>query len=510
MTAPLRPDILGPDGRPLRVALPARSARAAQVAIRGRYDVARTVTDNARHWVNADGLSARAANDRETRYRLRTRSRYECTQNNSYAWGIVQTLANHTIGTGPRLQLLTPDRANNAAIEAAFCAWCCAVGLPEKLRTMRQARAVDGEAFALFGTNPRVRGPVKLDLTVIEADQIATPTLNPLDPRYVDGIEYDDYGNPSYYHLLPYHPGDLLAFGQPFGSFDRIPADLVLHWFRPIRPGQCRGVPDLTPALKLFAELRRYSDAVRRAAETAADFAGVLESDAPADPEDAIQGEPFETLEVDKGMLTTLPAGTRLHQMQAEQPTAQHDAFVRSILREIGRCLNMPLNVVSGDSSGYNYSSGRLDHQTYFQMLCVDQAQLGMLILDRIFDAWLAEAKLATRLIPGPPDPDRWPRCWLWQGMEHVDPEKEANAQEILLRNGMTTFSDECRRQGVDPETRVQTMARDRAMFAAAGIPIPPSWSGETAAPSPAADPNAPDPNAPDPAGDPADAYPQD
>ena len=68
-------------------------------------------------------------------------------------------------------------------------------------------------------------------------------------------------------------------------EFDRIAAEAVIHWFRADRPGQHRGLPEITPALPLFAQLRRYTLAVIGAAETAADFAAVLFTDAPADGE---------------------------------------------------------------------------------------------------------------------------------------------------------------------------------------------------------------------------------
>ena len=74
---------------------------------------------------------------------LRNRARYEVA-NNSYAKGIVLTLANDTIGTGPRLQMLTPDASVNARVEEAFEAWSAAIDLPGKLRSMRMARAESG------------------------------------------------------------------------------------------------------------------------------------------------------------------------------------------------------------------------------------------------------------------------------------------------------------------------------------------------------------------------------
>ena len=52
----------------------------------------------------------------------------------------------------------------------------------------------------------------------------------------------------------------------------------------------------------------------------------------------------------------------------------------------------MPFNVAAGNSSGYNYASGRLDHQTYYKSIRVDQAHLECVVLDRVLAAWLDEA----------------------------------------------------------------------------------------------------------------------
>jgi len=90
----------------------------------------------------------------------------------------------------------------------------------------------------------------------------------------------------------------------------------------------------------------------------------------------------------------------------------------------------MPFNVAAGNSSGYNYASGRLDHQTYYKAIRVDQDHLGPVVLDRVLRAWLDEAILISELLP------LWmrtaafrdlPHQWFWDGQEHVDPAKEAN-----------------------------------------------------------------------------------
>ena len=121
--------------------------------IRGRYDAAVTTDGNRRHWANADGFSADTAANPEVRRVLRNRARYEVA-NNSYARGIVCTLANDVVGTGPRLQMLTGDPDADRRIESAFADWAAAIGLAAKLRTMRMARAESGESFALLAPEP--------------------------------------------------------------------------------------------------------------------------------------------------------------------------------------------------------------------------------------------------------------------------------------------------------------------------------------------------------------------
>lgn len=459
--------ILGPNGQPLRSrGLTGAEIARAQRVLRGRYDAAQTTDGNRRHWSQADGLSSRAANSLSVRTKLRERARYEIA-NNSYAKGIIETLANDMVGTGPRLQLLTPDKDLNRKIEAAFYRWTEEIGLPEKLRTMRKARAGDGEAFGLLITNPKIRSEVQLDIKLMECDQVTTPTMRVADPLQVDGVDYDEYGNPAYFTVLRQHPGDYYAWSW---EYDEIPANLMIHWFRCDRPGQCRGVPEITPALELFAQLRRFTLATLTAAETAANFAAMLESAMPPD-DDALDGDPFETLEIVKGMMTTLPAGWKMSQLRAEHPTTTYKEFKGELINEIARCLNIPYNVAAGNSSGYNYASGRLDHQVYYKSQRIDQSQAERVILDRLFYDWLHEAAFATDLIPR--GMTAWQHQWFWDGVEHVDPQKEANAQTIRLTNRTTSYAREFARMGLDWEDQFQQIAAEQKRAAELGIVLP-------------------------------------
>ena len=439
--------------------------------VRGKYDAAQTTYENRRHWANADHLSANAAANVEVRRTLRSRARYEVA-NNSYAKGIVLTLANYVVGTGPRLQMLTDDPEATRLIETEFSRWAQAVGLAHKLRTMRIAQCETGECFGLLATNPRIDTRVQLDLRLIEADQVTTPwpVARP-EANVVDGIAFDEFGNPIAYMILRRHPGDNTALRVGGVEHDVLPAESVVHLYRAERPGQNRGIPEITSSLSLFAMLRRYTLAVLGSAEQAALPSGVIYTDAPADA-DASGVEPMDQVELDRGTWMTMPFGWKIGQVKAEQPTTVYGDFKHEVINEIARCLNMPFNVAAGNSSGYNYASGRLDHQAFFKAIRVDQNFLGDMVLDRLLKAWLDEAVLIEGYLP------QWlrklgidlPHQWFWDGFEHVDPQKEAGAQATRLQSNTTTLAAEYAKAGLDWESELRQRARELALMRELGL----------------------------------------
>jgi lambda family phage portal protein len=432
--------------------------------VRARFDAAQTTPDNRKHWASADHLSADAAANPEARRTLRNRARYEVA-NNSYGRGIVLTLANDVVGTGPRLQMLTDADEVNQTVEREFAAWAKAIDLPGKLRTMRMARAQDGETFALLFNNGSLDSPVKLDIRLVEADQVTTPDLSLAKAGAVDGIVFDEFGNPREYHVLKAHPGDGSA--SAVGGYDKVPAKDMIHWFRCDRPGQSRGLPDILPALPLFAQLRRYTLAVIAAAESAANIAVLMKTNAPAGGE-AAEVEPMTEMEFSPNMAVFTPEGWEPSQVKAEQPATTYDMFKREILNEIARCLNMPYNIAACNSSGYNYASGRLDHQTYYKNIRVEQADIEARVLDRILSAWLAEAEKVFAL----DQLDTFSHQWFWDGHEHVDPQKEANAQAQRLLSHTTTLATEYARQGKDWEVELRQRAKEVQLCNELGLSV--------------------------------------
>lgn len=445
---------------------PAKKPQLRRRGLSATYDAAGSGEDNRRHWLNTDALSAESANSLSVRKTLRERARYE-DMNNGYCRGLCLTLSNDMVGTGPTLQMATDNTEANKQIEAAFHEWAEAIGLAEKLHTAKQSKTRCGESFALLTTDEDLPTSVKLDLQLVETDRVTDPNWEIThDPSVRDGIQYNSAGKPIWYYILDDHPGDTLSSVR---TFKKVESRAVLHWFRVDRPGQLRGVPEITPALPLFAQLRRFTLATIVAAEVAAEFAVLLKSTASPDA-DTTEPSPFSTLDLERGMMTELPAGFDAAQMKAEHPATTYDMFKRELLKEIGRPVNAPFNVTSGDSSPYNYSSARLDHLLYRAAVNVEREHCRRNVLERIFRAWLEEAVMVPGLLPAGTNITQLPHTWYWPGFATIDPLKESQADTEALGNFTTTLSELLGERNRDWEDTLRQAAREQELMDELGL----------------------------------------
>jgi len=423
-----------------------KSSDLRKISVRGRYDAAQSTNENANLWSNVDALSAAQANSPSVRKVIRNRARYE-TSNNSYASGIVTTLANDVVG--PKIQIQLGNSENQQKAEADFQRWAKATRLWSKLRTARRAKAVDGEAFAQLITNPLINSSIKLDILLIECDQIEGYFT--AKDNEVDGIKFDKYQNPIQYRLLTAHPGDYRTFNMGKTAGTWIDAKYILHYFDEVRPGQVRGVSEIVAPLSLFGQLRAYTVAVLETARRAAEISGVMQTDLL--PDNGVQGaaslEAGTIMDYERNTIIGLPEGYKYQGLKAEQPTTTYPEFKKELINETGRCLNMPANVANGDSSGYNYASGRLDHQTYDRSINIDRDGLEAQMLDRIYSAWLENYVVVEELSFTETQEITIPE-WYYAGRGHVDPKKEADADNVRLKNGTLTKTTYYANQGKD------------------------------------------------------------
>lgn len=440
------------------------------------YDAAQTTDENANHWNAADSNDANTSMDPATRGTVRDRSRYEA-ENNSYYYGLLESLSNDLVGTTPRLQLEIPgdneNRDNAKAVESAFAKWSKSIGFAEKLRIMEMSRIRDGESFAILINNPKVpeKGltDVTLDLKIYECDQVQDPNDYGFDPLYNDGIRYDSSGNVISYTFLKQHPG------SSYYNLDtvEIPAESVIHWFLPRRAGQFRGMPEMQSALPLFGQLRRFTLATLTAAETAAMIAAIMSSTIPPDStnaDSAVDPELWDRIPLKRGSLLTAPPNSSISQLKAEQPTSTYKEFKGEILNEIGRSGSVPFNVIAGNSSGYNFSSGRLDHVPYHRSIKVKRYRMRERAIDVIFMAFIDEAALIGEIPAKLPPIWEWNWYWNFDGFSSIDPLKEANANRVMLDSGETNLAKIHSANGDDWESMVRQRAREQKLCRELGL----------------------------------------
>lgn len=432
--------------------------RAAYARIQASYDSARTSDEFKNYWANADRLDADSANSREVRHTLISRSRYEVA-NNAFSDGIAQTITNDLIGQGPTLRMQTSSAGFNKMVELQWHLWTQATNFQSKLWCMAHAKHVDGEGFGVLRRNPRINHAIKLDLVLHEAEQCQTPNLGFSEPGYIDGIRFDQFGNPIWYDFLKEHPGAVArTVFEP--EPEHVPAQYVLHWFRMRRPGQHRGVPEMASSLSCGAAARRWRESTLSAAERAALLHLMMKTQMTPDEADAVA--PFTSMELEKGLMNFLPMGWEMQQADAKFPSANHEQFHKTLINEMGRSVNMPRNKAAADSSDYNYASGRLDHGTYYDSLDVQRGECGAKVLSKAFNAWLDLAILRFGWLGGNPDavgPGARFHTWDWPKHRVADVEAEANANKVKLQSGQvflhTVYSD----SGQDLEDEIEKAA---------------------------------------------------
>jgi hypothetical protein len=206
--------------------------------------------------------------------------------------------------------------------------------------------------------------------------------------------------------------------------------------------------------------------AVVRAAEVAANFSAVLETELPpalaakawTDGQgNLLSDDPFDVFPLEMGMITSLPWHTKIKQLQAEQPTTGYDDFVAALLREIIRPLLVPYNRAAGTSEKSNMASSVVDDQFYKSGQDAERADCESRILDTTLSLWWEESMLLDSYLDDPMSPEPGlagisqeytvnvpEHVWRWDpiGTEHTDPEKVANSIKILYDEGFITDRD--------------------------------------------------------------------
>lgn len=430
----------------------AKNKRGSFEGVVARFDNARHTPDTMSLFRNVDSLAITAALSPDVRKTVRERARY-VVANCPYAGSMLQTFVTHVVGPWATVSFPRGGISERLRdqITTDFDAWAMATKFWPKIHTMLRAKITDGEAFAVFVTDPAVvteLNPVKLNIKTIECDRVESYTEAVTKENEFDGIRFDENGHPLEYRILKYHPGDYRSIRNiKYKAGEWTKARFVIHYFDELRPEQVRGISAFLPALDIPASQKSYRSSVVDSAINAASISGVLSTDmvpeSYGDDDEALgrcalSVPPNTTFQAQRGSLVTLPEGWKLQQMTAEQPTSNYDSFTRSLVAEMAACLCMPVNIAMCDSSQHNFASAKLDHMTYGDYVNAVRSTLSTEVLDRVFFAWLEEYAVIHGLTRQQVLSLQKTE-WLFTQRGNSDVMKDASADNTRLGNGTTT-----------------------------------------------------------------------
>lgn len=422
---------------------------------------------------------------------LRTRAR-DSVRNDGYAGVIVDTWAANLVGTGiiPRwqlplgfedlkeeLQLLWADsmleldadgQRDFYGFEADVVRSVAEAG--ECLVRFRQRRANDNFL-------------VPLQLQMLEADHIDT-SMNHALPNggFVRlGVEFNSLGRRVAYHLRAAHPGDMMLGRSQDFEIRRVPARQVLHIFRPLRPGQVRGVTWLANVLLALHQFELYNDNEQLRHAAAAAIGGFIKpptaGGVPMGKDEGTDSAGQRIIGLEPGTYVELPPGFEITNSHPAEVSGSYEAWVYRQAQQIATGAGITYEQLTGDLRGVNLSSiraGLLDFRRRAEML--QRALVVHQLCRPVVSRWIEAAVLSGALELLPVELFMANRrmfnriAWQTDPWEWVDPLKDMQAKALAVEKGFTSRSSVASGQGHDPEALDRERAAEQEREAALGI----------------------------------------
>jgi lambda family phage portal protein len=394
--------------------------------------------------------------------------------NNPHGARIAQTLPDQMIGHGIKPIAQVEDEHNRRALHRAFAAWtdrADATGLCDFFAIQHQAArdmVVMGEALSVWIDAPD-GAPQLQRLHPEQLDRTYTREIS--ESRYaIQGVEFDRAtGARLAYHIRPgagFGHGGFTA-GHYAGTLPpvRFEARSVIHMFRPLVPGQVRGLSWFAPILLTAHELDQLSDALLVRAKVAALHAGFI-YDADGTGGGYTGTQSGDTLEVslEPGTMSVMPPNKRV---EFSEPPDSGDApaLAAHTLRAMAAGVGLTYEQLTGDYSQVNYSSQRAA-MLEFRRFCeaVQHHTIVFQFCRPVWDAFMRwqvmQGNVSARDYLDPASGlliAKWlPPSWPW-----VDPMKDAKAAILEMDANLRSRADIIAERGYDVEEIDRQIAAD-------------------------------------------------
>jgi len=479
---------------------PKRATQADAVRNRGRI-----IGRDAARMLMASGESGRLTADWPTtpvpadwivaRYQraLVARSR-EQAANSDTMKAFLRQVRLHVVGsTGLRLhsQVVLPDGTPDAAAREAIETWWDEWGRAENCDVTGQlswwrmqglaveTAARDGEFFVreIVGDDA---GPMGYALQML--DPARCPVELSRDGleggRFIrQGIEFTKYGKPVAYYFQVDDRNGAAAYTYGGNTFERIPAEEIIHGFVPEFVGQKRGLPWASTGLYRAKHVQAGEDAAVVNMRMGASKMGFIEFE-DGHGDELEEGDDLE-IDAEPGAFPVLPAGAKLNKFDPTYPSGELVPFVKLMDRKFAAGAGVSYHALTQDLTDVNFSSirqGELDAREGYKER---QGWLRDALCDRVFRRALPLALLrglvrlpgGGRLSAG--RTGEYLRA-IWQGRRWawIDPRADVDAATGWKNALLASPSSLIREEGRDPDEVFKEIAADIKAMQAEGIPL--------------------------------------
>ncbi|BCS94906.1 phage portal protein [Desulfoluna limicola] len=490
----MNPLLYGPDNKPL----PSSSSVAANTS----YGVHRTAGGHSGTLSN--WMTSRLNRDSEPYERNTIASRaQDLVANDPHAANIVDSMGVSVVGTGlrpqsrPNWKLLgwSEEEAETFQTQAewAFSIWEQEADAAGQLPFWAiqflsiQSLVVNGEFLRIPVMVDDPSRTFSLALQCVNPLRMYTPSDMTNDSTIRDGVSLGQFGKPSSYWIA--NPDNAYtSYSLPSGSFAQVPAWVghrpgVFHSFIKKDDEQVRGISLLAPGMKFFRDLNDYLDFELVGAIVAASFPVFIETPNADDATRSLNGDTVAAGELTRhqdvaaGTMIYGNSGEKPHVLESNRPGNTFPEFVERILRGIGVTVGMPYEVVAKDFSKTNYSSARAALMEAWRVFGFYQKWLVDKFCQKVWEMVLEEAWLRGMITLPAGSPDWYDAryaytraTWIPPERDDVDPLKTARANQINRESGNVTLAKIAARQGLDVDSFIEQLAREKRKLKAAGL----------------------------------------
>src|SRR4030043_461716 len=384
----------------------------------------------------------------------------------------INILTDYVVGPGIMFQSRVQDEEGRhnkrliQQIEDAFNFWADEADVARKLHfyeMMRLAKRQDVESgeFLLVKTTPRRASYIPFALQIYEADWLTALGDQPANPvnKIEQGIEYDmRTGEVIAYHLTApdfFYLTDLKNWGQT----KRIPAELVIHNFETLRPGQLRGISPCTPAVLVANDLNSYMDAEIDAAKMAAKYLAFIKTPDPYSRQmatvetDSATNKKVE--EMENAILEYLRPGEDVQLASNPRPGGNFPPFVKLLLCMVSVLTGGPYELLSGAYTDMNFSTSKTVRKDFSQQLRPITIRHIRHFAYPIFRAFMEAAVLSGKLdLPGVfSNPYPYLRCdWQQPRLERREALRDTKSDIEEINRGLRSPQEIVKSRGRDLE----------------------------------------------------------